>query len=139
MLTCNTDRQSLTYAFKLHITFQLSREQLDFERLGTAKQRSRLITVSLVIQARSWVFSSCVQGRHGVLDRDPLQKCHFAATKGLTAQTLAPDDAQGRGRSRQVKVRSSQVKLCQVESSQIKSTQGRSIQVEAGQIKSEQA
>ena len=79
---------------------------LELERLRTAKQRSCLIAAILAIQARSWVFGRCVAGRQGDLDRDPLQKCHFAATKGLTAQTLAPDYAHGRGRSRQVEVRS---------------------------------
>ena len=111
------------------------------ERLRTAKQRSCLIAAILAIQARSCVFSPCVAGRHAHLERDPLQKCHFAATKGLTAQTLAPDDAQGR--SRQVEVRSGQVKPRQVESSQSKSTQvkagqGRSRQVRSGQDRSRQ-
>ena len=101
---------------------------------------------ALGIQARLWEFRTHAPRRQVDLDRDPLQKCHFATTKGLTAQTLAPDYAQGR--SRQVKagrgqVRSSQavssrVESSQVKSSQVKSSQGRSRQVKAGQGRSSQ-
>ena len=86
----------------------------------------------LAFQARLWVYCLCFVGRHLHLDRDPLQTSHFAATKGLMAQTLAPDDAQGRSRSGQVKssrVKSSQVKAGQSRSRQVKAGQGRSGQV----------
>ena len=44
----------------------------------------------LDIQARKRVFCLHAVGRQVDLDRDPLQKCHFGTTKGLTAQTSAP-------------------------------------------------
>ena len=69
------------------------------------------------------------------LDRNPLQTSHFAATKGLTAQTLAPDDAQGR--SRQVKAGRGQV-ASQGKSRQVKAGQVRSGQVKAGHVKAGQ-
>ena len=127
-------------AFLPRITFQLSREQLKFEELATAKKGKRLMSDSLGIQARSLVFSLCVSRRQAHLERDPLQKCHFAATKASRHKPspLTMHKA-GRCRSRQVVVRSGQVKLCQVKSSQVKSSPVRSRQVKAGQVRSEQA
>ena len=76
---------------------------------------------SLSIQARLLVFCWYVSRRHAVLDRDPLQKCHFATTKGLTAQTLAPEDVQGQ--SRQFKAGRGQVSSSQAVSSRVESSQ----------------
>ena len=145
-------RTASNRAFELLITFRLSRGRMDFAEVATLKKRSRLNPAVLAIQAPQCVFGMCVVGRDHHLDRDPLQKCHFAATKGLTAQTLAPDDAQGRsrqvkasqGRSRQAR-QARQVKAGQGKSRQegrsrqVEACQGRSRQVKAGQVRSEQA
>ena len=73
-------------------------------------------------------------GRDVDLDRDPLQTSHFAATKGLTAQTLAPDDAQGR--SRQVKAGRGQVESSQVEPSQVEAGSAESCRMKSSRVKS---
>ena len=120
---------------------RLSRGQLGSKQLATLNQGHHHIPAFPGIQARKRDFCQCLVGRDLDLDRDPLQTSHFAATKGLTAQTLAPDDAQGR--SRQVKagrgqVRSSQAVSSRVKSRQVNAGQGRSRQVKAGQVRSGQ-
>ena len=104
--------------FRMHrLGDRSSRGQLGSKQLATSNQGHLHIRAVLSIQARKRVFWPHVVGRQADLDRDPLQTGQFAATKGLTAQTLAPDDAQGRSR-------------------QVKAGQGRSGQVKAGQVKS---
>ena len=77
----------------------------------------------------------------------PPSKVSFCCNKGLTAQTLAPDDAQGRsmqvtagrGQVRSSQAVSSQVKPSQVKSSQVKSSQVKPSQVKSSQVKPRQA
>ena len=104
----------------------------------------QLITLYLalpVIQARQRVFSSCVQGRQDYLDRDPLQKRHFAALKASRRKPwpqACARSCRGRGQVRSSQAVSNQVRSGQVRSGQVKSRQVRSsqvAQVRSGQVR----